>query len=237
MEFNKTQWNDLFNVVVSQGLSPDMFERLSQPGNNQYRVRAASGIRLKSNEKLSFVCEMSNETFYYHYYPNGQNVSHSYNTSRWKEVLVNADEWAKAVKTELEAPDLWKAAENVGDAWKRINWGGGEDDHFTAPELIRIYAALEETKHIIAHQLGLNPGQIKYANEKIEELSGEAPKIKRGLFISALLGILIQIIVPIQPAQDKFYAILSQVGQKVADCIIETTPKKPPRALPMQYEK
>lgn len=133
------------------------------------------------------------------------------NAGTWELVFEYLADWLRHVKAEHDAPDLWaefaNAQKQLGNVPTEI-----ENTPFTTDEQNEIARQLQELKTYTRQTYELNEEQYRAIESRLDYFADAATRLPRidwrNAFVGALLGLVLQNVVPPEPVQHLFYVVL-----------------------------
>jgi len=168
----KTRKNEVFQVLVDAELDPAAFQWVEVPSMHEEVLTS----RLILQE---------NPGFYFHFdYLRGQDwaemcpgekrrVEQVYHGA-WEGQKEICSRWARRLKHELEARDLWEEIERYRGSFSLGLGDSLTDEPISADEADEIAAAIEELKTRLTEAYQLQEGQLKFITERLDLLSDAA---------------------------------------------------------------
>lgn len=197
-----TQQNRVLETLLEVGLNPAEFEwheerskrtKVSvrktgyvRHGQTQTTLKGVLVHRLEHTSGFYFLFDIKNHKPYVDYSPSFSMRHNEGSVANWEEVPRFVRAWAKALSTELEAPDLW-ALFNEGEQSNLLNWSG-RDEGFTKQEQVYVSEQLRLVQVRIEEILQLTEAQETRIRADIESLSVEVKRQSKAAWRHQLLG-------------------------------------------------
>lgn len=199
----KSQKNDIFDAIVSNGLSPSQFDVESI--NYKFVVKYL-------NSDYAFTFEPKRVLFS----PGDEDPSESQSVSTWNEKIMFFVCWLDYLKREIGQPDKWA---EFFEASKQVEWKLSDEKNrqFTYQEVQEIEASLNLIKSKIV-TLGLLSEQLKLINSKMDYLCEKAKVLGtvdwKNLVIGTLIATILQLGLPSETSK-ALWVIFKEIFQKI----------------------
>jgi hypothetical protein len=215
-------WSPLERIAFStlpllRSQEVDVFQRLTDAGFEPREFELVGDFETSNGVRCPALRHRQTGQYWVEYSPGHDKPVDSYGTGNWDAVVVpRLSEWLGYVRRELEAPDLWGELRREGDLV------GGEPNielntPFTETEKVAVREQLSEVKHLLRAQHQLTEAQFDALDARLDYLADAADRLGRvdwrEAFIGAMLGLVLQAVIPSAPIRDAILAVTRGVGQ------------------------
>lgn len=197
MKLLLTQKNDIFDIILDEGLNPNDFKFTEE---FETRDEIVTYLKFK-NTKYYFQFRYIDERHYRtEYSPSGRSLILDEKVfGGWKEFIGVTRKWLRHLKRETNALDKWdtfkKSLQLIPFAFDTDN----KKEKFSADELKLIELKIQTVKQEIK-KLELPKDTIKQLNAKLDSLNEKADKLSKTdwkeLFIGAVIGTIFNLAIP-----------------------------------------
>jgi len=200
-----SQKNKVLQAIVAEGLNPGSFRWVDV--RSQAR-RYADISRLEGPEGSFFNFDRDPQSFFLAEYSPGLDQRVTKKTGYEWNNFRYVNEWAAALKRELETPDLWALVEAQPKDFQALIETQSESDRFTAAELEEVKRGLEEIKEFLFTTEQVSGAQRAMIELRLKYLLDAAPRVGRvdwkNIAFSTFVSILLQLALPPSTAGELF---------------------------------
>lgn len=199
----KTQKNEIFKILQEVGLEPANFKWTHidlMPSDDRVV------LRLNYLDGKYYFQFMMNKDSNYHYCcevsPADEKAVGYKKSLNWYEQKTNVRRWAKYLKREIEAPDLWAEIEKYRATLPLVTGEQLVNEPIPAYETEEIYDRMQLLADKIEEEFKLNEEQSQFVRSKLNYLADAAKRQPRRDWEFMFIGVFINI---------AFYLVLEPV--------------------------
>ena len=204
----KKQKNELFRIIEEVGLEPSDFEWLEE------RVKGPQTDYVIS--KLAY----TGSSYFYRFdvtitryickkCPGLQRATGFAKFTGWSSVVADFAHWAKRLKSEIDAPDLWAEAQKYQSVFSLPIEGQIQDVPFSCAEAEQIASALKQVERKIAEEFKPTEEQLELIHLKVSYLESGAKKgLTRADWLHILIGVMTSMAVALALSPEQAHRLL-----------------------------
>ena len=148
------------------------------------------------------------------YFEPGEQMPQGSGQGGWPRMLALVSAWLEYVKREFEAPELWRELEREREVIGGM--AAAENSPFSPAEQTQIAEQLRELKEFVRANYQLNGTQLGAIDSRLDYLSEAATRLGRldwrNLMVGALLGLVVEAVVPPEPIRAILGLIVRGLG-------------------------
>jgi len=214
----RTQANEVREILQGAGLNPSEFEW----GETTIQAIRESSIHEASVSVLThqptgseFTFDLASGLFSASYAPGPERPYVRTSCQRWESVRANVDHWARTIKREIDAPDLWAAV-----AQEKALAGSAaseENTAFTEDESARLDTAVAEIREYLRSSVQMQQEQGERVDRQFEYLRGAIHRMARQDWLHTAIGVLFTVALTIgaEQARDLFRFAWQQISTAI----------------------
>jgi len=207
MWLKKSQENEIFDLIISQQMSPNDFE-LQRTGS----IYEETKIALK-NSNYHFTLTFTGQSHTFRQSPGVEKLEEEYETyPMWEKKKNSIIKWLERLKSELEQPDKWNEYYLVS---AQVNWKFNDDKDnlkFNYGEIEEITKSINQIKTQI-RQLELPAEKLGIIENKLDYLLVKSKLLGKfdwkNLFVGTIIGLIVQLALPVNLTQ-QIWTIIGQ---------------------------
>jgi hypothetical protein len=198
----KFKKNQVFKAIESAGLNPNDFK---------FEDKDAE-VRLKHRWSESHFIFGGDAGHYIGSYVAGDLPDWPYEVYSWEAVITRVSGWLTDVKLDLDTPDLWAEMQGAAELLGGTSGEANENAPFTPEERKEIELRLREVEQGVKEAYLLSAEQIQILDAKINYLIEATGRLGRtdwhGVFVSVILGYVLQAALPPESARSMFWTFM-----------------------------
>jgi len=202
----RSQANWVRDVLKQEGLDPGEFAWDETPAKHTRELAEEEFVSQLTHQPTAycFTFDLRRETFYVSFspgldIPSVDDASNLGGTSDWKWVKTRVRDWARALKREIEAPDLWAAVRSE----KAIVQAAAAEENvdFTEEEKKRLGEAITEIGAYAKTISGDEEEAHRRIEQNIEYLRGAVERLPKRDWLHTAIGVLFTIAMSLSSEQ------------------------------------
>jgi len=186
----KKQKNELFRIIEQVGLEPGNFEWLEERGKGSHTNNLISKLAYR-NSSYFYRFDVTNTRYLCKKCPGLQKTTGLAQFTGWSSVVADFARWAKQLKSELDAPDLWAEAQKYQSIFSLPIEGQIQYIPYSHAEAEQIASALMQVEEKVIEEFKPTPEQVKFIQSKRSYLESKAkagyPRID---WVNILVGVM-----------------------------------------------
>jgi hypothetical protein len=206
--FMTEKWkrNQIFEAIRAAGLDPIDFSL--EDSVAEFRV----------NHKLSgsYFIVGGNASHYVGRHIAGDGPEWPYDAYSWEAVLTHVSAWLRALKLDLETPDLWSELQREAELLGGVSNEANANTPFTLEEQKEIARRLQEWAEYAKRTYSLSERKMQILNAKLDYLVGAAGRLGRidwlNAVVGAILGFILTAALSPESARHLFFEFLRAIG-------------------------
>lgn len=189
------QKNEVFELVLTQGLNPNEFEWKELESQN-YGNDLVSKLEYRGSRYFFlFDFDSLNDDGYAVYSPARNKPTETVTLyPGWQNYLPSVVEWLSNLEAELSQPDRWAELDSIkfiedGRLRKDLN-----NDRFSVDQVEKITAAIEDLKAHISSEFGLTKDSIEEVNTRLDYLETAVDRLGKFDWANTTVGVLTSLV-------------------------------------------
>jgi len=193
----KTQKNEVFDILLNESLEPADFTWSQERGELLPNL-LVSRLNYRSGHfyfKFDFALSSHGRNFVYYciFTPGGKTILHKDYPDDWTQQKEHIRSWAKRLKQEIEAPDLWQEIEKYRPTFSLVPPSKLLNEPIPAYEAEDIGESLRGLAGKIESQFKLSSEQTEFVRSKLNYLADAAKRQGRLDWVHTCIGVLITV--------------------------------------------
>ena len=203
----KTQKNEVFEILLNEGLEPANFTWSQEKGEILPNL-IVSRLDYRDGHfyfKFDFALSSRSRNFAYFciFTPGGETIIYKNFPDDWVQQKAHVRSWAKLLKHEIEAPDLWQEIEKYRPTFSLVPPAKLLNEPIPAYEAEDIGEALQQLADKIEGQFNLSSEQNEFVRSKLDYLADAAKRQGRLDWVHTCIGVLITIAMGVAMAPEE----------------------------------
>jgi len=193
----KTQKNEVFEILLNEGLEPANFTWSQEKGEILPNL-IVSRLDYRGGHfyfKFDFALSSRSKNFAYFciFTPGGETIVYKDFPDDWVQQKAHIRSWAKLLKHEIEAPDLWQEIEKYRSTFSLVPSEELIDEPIPAYEVEQIIEALHLLAEKIKEQFKLTSEQNEFVRSRLDYLADAVKRQGRFTWVHTCIGVLMAI--------------------------------------------
>ncbi|MCJ7458379.1 MAG: hypothetical protein MUP17_05250 [candidate division Zixibacteria bacterium] len=193
----KTQKNEIYKILLDTGLEPANFSWSEEAGIS-HPALTVSRLKFRDGHfyfQFDFTDYLGTLRHYSRFSPGREKAVDDNYTDSWGAQRAYALEWARHLKREIEAPDLWQEIEKYQATFSLVPPTKLLNEPIPAYEADQIGEALRLLTGEIKKQFKLTTQQNEFVRSKLDYLADAAKRQPRLDWVHTCIGVLMTIAV------------------------------------------
>ena len=202
MRLLQTQKNDIFDIIIDEGLNPKDFKFSEEEYSNDEIV---TYLKFKNTEYYFMFRRVDNSYYETQYSPAERSLEFQEQVrGGWKQFSIRIKRWLRHLKRETNIVDKWETFKKGLQLIQFSFDTNNKTENFSKDELKLIALKIDSIKHEII-KLQLPSDTIKQLNAKLDSLDEKADKLSKtdwkDFFIGAIFTIILDLAIPPETAK------------------------------------
>ena len=206
MGLAKWKRNQVFEAIQAAGLAPEGFDWGSGADESWVRHLSSEAYFVFGGIPGRYVAR----------YVAGDDPVEEREALSWQAQMKHVERWLRAVKLDIEMPDLWAELQRETELLGATADEAIENTPFTPDEREEISERLQEMRAYAKRTYSLSEEQMRVLEAKLDYLAAAAGRLGRidwrGLFVGTMLTLVLTAALPPESARHILLTVLRSIG-------------------------